>query len=136
MLRIEFEGNAEEILHDMQLLLLGGAGTRPGERILNVAKSADGLRKLKELKEAPNPVAEAPKKAEEKPANKELAKSPEEHTTPEQLTKLRQVAVAFLRKDPKNHEILKKWLSVHGFERITKITPDKVDTFLAEFENA
>ncbi len=135
MLRIEFEGNAEEILHDM-VLLLGGAGTRPGERILNVAKSADGLRKLKELKEAPNPVAEAPKKAEEKPAKKELAKSPEEHTTPEQLTKLRQVAVAFLRKDPKNHEILKQWLSVHGFERITKITPDKVDMFLAEFENA
>lgn len=131
MLRIEFEGNAEEILHDM-VLLLGGAGTRPGERILNVAKSADGLRKLKELKEAPNPVAEAPKK----PAKKELAKSPEEHTTPEQLTKLRQVAVAFLRKDPKNHEILKQWLSVHGFERITKITPDKVDMFLAEFENA
>lgn len=135
MLRIEFEGNAEEILRDM-VLLLGGAGTRPGERILNVAKSADGLRKLKELKEAPNLVAEAPKKAEEKPAKKEPAKSPEEHTTPEQLTKLRQVAVAFLRKDPKNHEILKKWLSVHGFERITKITPDKVDTFLAEFENA
>ena len=128
MLRIEFEGNAEEILHDM-VLLLGGAATHPGERILNVAKSADGLRKLKELKEDP-------KKAEEKPAKKELAKSPEEHTTPEQLTKLRQVAVAFLRKDPKNHEILKQWLSVHGFERITKITPDKVDMFLAEFENA
>lgn len=135
MLRIEFEGNAEEILHDM-VLLLGGAGFRPGERILNVAKSVDGLRKLKELSSAPNPVAEAPKKAEEKPTKKELAKSPEEHTTPEQLTKLRQVAVAFLRKDPKNHEILKQWLSVHGFERITKITPDKVDTFLAEFENA
>lgn len=131
MLRIEFEGNAEEILHDM-VLLLGGAGTRPGERILNVTKSADGLRKLKELKEVPNPVAEASKK----PDKKEPAKSPEEHTTPEQLTKLRQVAVAFLRKDPKNHEILKQWLSVHGFERITKITPDKVDMFLAEFENA
>lgn len=128
MLRIEFEGNAEEILHDM-VLLLGGAGTRPGERILNVAKSADGLRKLKELKEAP-------KKAEEKPAKKELAKSPEEHTTPEQLTKLRQVAVAFLRKDPKNHEILKKWLSDNGFERVTKITPDKVEMFINEFENA
>ncbi len=73
MLRIEFEGNAEEILHDM-VLLLGGAGTRPGERILNVAKSADGLRKFKELKEEPDPVAEAPKKAEEKPAKKELAR--------------------------------------------------------------
>ena len=125
MLRIEFEGNAEEILHDMQLLL--------GARVLQ--KKEPKAAKPETVKTA-SPVAEAPKKAEEKPAKKELAKSPEEHTTPEQLTKLRQVAVAFLRKAPKNHEILKKWLSVHGFERITKITPDKVDTFLAEFENA
>lgn len=125
MLRIEFEGNAEEILHDMQLLL--------GARTLTQKKAPEKAEPetVKVVKTA-SPVAEAPKK----PAKKEPAKSPEEHTTPEQLTKLRQVAVAFLRKDPKNHEILKKWLSVHGFERITKITPDKVDTFLAEFENA
>lgn len=122
MLKIEFEGNAEEILHDMQLLL--------GARAL-AQKKAPEKAKPETVKTA-SPVAETPKK----PAKKELAKSPEEHTTPEQLTKLRQVAVAFLRKDPKNHEILKKWLSVHGFERITKITPDKVDMFLAEFENA
>ena len=126
MLRIEFEGNAEEILHDMQLLL--------GARTLTQKKAPEKAEP--ETVKTASPVAEAPKKAEEKPAKKELAKSPEEHTTPEQLTKLRQVAVAFLRKAPKNHEILKKWLSVHGFERITKITPDKVDTFLAEFENA
>lgn len=122
MLKIEFEGNAEEILHDMQLLL--------GARAL-AQKKAPEKAKPETVKTA-SPVAETPKK----PAKKEPAKSPEEHTTPEQLTKLRQVAVAFLRKDPKNHEILKKWLSVHGFERITKITPDKVDMFLAEFENA
>lgn len=121
MLRIEFEGNAEEILHDMQLLL--------GARTLT-QKEAPKAAKPETVKTA------APAKTEEKPAKKEPAKSPEEHTTPEQLTKLRQVAVAFLRKDPKNHEILKQWLSVHGFERITKITPDKVDMFLAEFENA
>lgn len=129
MLRIEFEGNAEEILHDMQLLL--------GARTLTQKKAPEKAEPetVKVVKTA-SPVAEASKKAEEKPAKKELAKNPEEHTTPEQLTKLRQVAVAFLRKAPKNHEILKKWLSVHGFERITKITPDKVDTFLAEFENA
>lgn len=126
MLRIEFEGNAEEILHDMQLLL--------GARALAQKKEPKAAKP--ETVKTASPVAEAPKKAEEKPAKKELAKSPEEHTTPEQLAKLRQVAVAFLRKAPKNHEILKKWLSVHGFERITKITPDKVDTFLAEFENA
>lgn len=124
MLRIEFEGNAEEILHDMQLLL--------GARALAQKKAPE--------KAEPETVkavkAAAPATTEEKPTKKEPAKSPEEHTTPEQLTKLRQVAVAFLRKDPKNHEILKKWLSAHGFERITKITPDKVDMFLAEFENA
>ena len=124
MLRIEFEGNAEEILHDMQLLL--------GARALAQKKAPE--------KAEPETVkavkAAAPATTEEKPTKKEPAKSPEEHTTPEQLTRLRQVAVAFLRKDPKNHEILKKWLSVHGFERITKITPDKVDMFLAEFENA
>ena len=131
MLRIEFEGNAEEILHDM-VLLLDGAGNRPGERILNVAKSADGLRDLQKLRDTPAPVATAPVEK----AGRELAKSPEEHTTPEQLTKLRQVAVAFLRKDPKNHEILKKWLSDNGFERVTKITPDKVEMFINEFENA
>ena len=126
MLKIEFEGNAEEILHDMQLLL--------GARTLTQKKAPEKAKP--ETVKTASPVAEASKKAEEKPAKKEPAKSPEEHTTPEQLTKLRQVAVAFLRKDPKNHEILKKWLSVHGFERITKITPDKVDMFLAEFENA
>ena len=110
MLRIEFEGNAEEILHDMQLLL--------GARTLTQKKAPEKAEPetVKVVKTA-SPVAEASKKAEEKPAKKELA-------------------VAFLRKAPKNHEILKKWLSVHGFERITKITPDKVDTFLAEFENA
>lgn len=129
MLRIEFEGNAEEILHDMQLLL----GAR-GLAQKKAPKAAEP--ETVKVDKTASPVAEAPKKAEEKPAKKEPAKSPEEHTTPEQLTKLRQVAVAFLRKDPKNHEILKKWLSVHGFERITKITPDKVDMFLAEFENA
>lgn len=129
MLRIEFEGNAEEILHDMQLLL--------GARALAQKKAPEKAEPetVKVVKTAA-PIEETPVPTEEKPAKKELAKSPEEHTTPEQLTKLRQVAVAFLRKDPKNHEILKKWLSVHGFERITKITPDKVDTFLAEFENA
>lgn len=126
MLRIEFEGNAEEILHDMQLLL--------GARALAQKKEPKAA-ELETVKTA-SPVAEAPKKAEEKPAKKELAKSPEEHTTPEQLTKLRQVAVAFLRKDPKNHEILKKWLSDNGFERVTKITPDKVEMFINEFENA
>lgn len=124
MLRIEFEGNAEEILHDMQLLL--GARGLAQKKAPKVAKPET----VKVVKTA------APVPTEEKPDKKEPAKSPEEHTTPEQLTKLRQVAVAFLRKDPKNHEILKKWLSVHGFERITKITPDKVDMFLAEFENA
>lgn len=125
MLRIEFEGNAEEILHDMQLLL----GAR-GLAQKKAPKAAEP--ETVKVDKTASPVAEASKK----PAKKELAKSPEEHTTPEQLTKLRQVAVAFLHKDPKNHEILKKWLSVHGFERITKITPDKVDMFLAEFENA
>ena len=129
MLRIEFEGNAEEILHDMQLLLR--ARTLAQKEAPKAAKPET----VKAVKIAA-PVEEPPAKKEEKPAKKELAKSPEEHTTPEQLTRLRQVAVAFLRKDPKNHEILKQWLSVHGFERITKITPDKVDMFLAEFENA
>ena len=129
MLRIEFEGNAEEILHDMQLLL--GARGLAQKKAPKVAKPE----MVKVVKTAA-PIEETPATTEEKPAKKELAKSPEEHTTPEQLTRLRQVAVAFLRKDPKNHEILKKWLSVHGFERITKITPDKVDMFLAEFENA
>lgn len=125
MLKIEFEGNAEEILHDMQLLL--------GARGLEQKKAPKAAEpETVKVDKTASPVAEASKK----PDKKEPAKSPEEHTTPEQLTKLRQVAVAFLRKDPKNHEILKQWLSVHGFERITKITPDKVDMFLAEFENA
>ena len=125
MLRIEFEGNAEEILHDMQLLL--GARTLAQKEAPKAAEP-----ETVKVDKTASPIAEASKK----PDKKEPAKSPEEHTTPEQLTKLRQVAVAFLRKDPKNHEILKQWLSVHGFERITKITPDKVDMFLAEFENA
>lgn len=125
MLRIEFEGNAEEILHDMQLLL--------GERGLAQKKAPKAAEpETVKVDKTASPVAEASKK----PDKKEPAKSPEEHTTPEQLTKLRQVAVAFLRKDPKNHEILKKWLSDNGFERVTKITPDKVEMFINEFENA
>lgn len=124
MLRIEFEGNAEEILHDMQLLL--GARALAQKKAPKVAKPET----IKAIKTA------APVPTEEKPAKKEPAKSPEEYATPEQLTKLRQVAVAFLRKDPKNHEILKQWLSDNGFERVTKITPDKVEMFINEFENA
>ena len=68
MLRIEFEGNAEEILHDMQLLL--------GARVLQ--KKEPKAAEPETVKTA-SPVAEASKKAEEKPAKKELAKSPEEH---------------------------------------------------------
>lgn len=58
--------------------------------------------------------------------------------TPEQLTELRKVASAFLRedKDKKHHKILKDWLTAHGFERVTKITPDRIEEFKEAFGDA
>lgn len=121
MINLHFTGSAEEVLHDITILV-GGIGKEPGKRILNIAKSAEGLKTLKELKaETAKPVEK------EKPADK---------LTTEQLTTLRKVAADFLRADPENHTKLKEWLTVHGAQRVTTISPQYVDDFMKEFKNA
>lgn len=116
MINLTFTGTAEEVLKDITMLI--GGVNNPGERIKNIAASADGLKKLKELKPA---IKEAPKKAE-KPKKPE-AKGPT-------IAELRTASAKFCHERADGKEVIKTFLKEHGATSVPKLKPEDMPEFL------
>lgn len=120
MIEIKFTGSAEEVLKDI-VIIAGGSNSTPGERILNIAKSADGLKDLKELKEtaAPAPApAPAPKKEEKK----------------YDMAKVRALAAKYCHEHADGKEIIKNFLKEKGAKNIPALKEEYFEELLKLLE--